>query len=228
MGRGKIEIKMIENSTNRQVTYSKRRGGLFKKAKELTVLCDAQVCLLMVSSTSKFCDYCSPSTTTQAIFDRYQQTTGIDIWKEHYDNMKNQLLHLQATNMKLRREISQRMGEELDDLDMNQLRSLEEDLETCLDSIRERKIKQIVTQTETYKKKVKSSEDQHRILIRQLEVDARFGYACVDAAVNRYNGGAAMDNAGGPPPNHIYGFRVQPSHPNLQVPGYGIHELRLA
>ncbi|CAA6656400.1 unnamed protein product [Spirodela intermedia] len=64
MGRGKIEIKMIENSTNRQVTYSKRRGGLFKKAKELTVLCDAQVCLLMVSSTSKFCDYCSPSTTS--------------------------------------------------------------------------------------------------------------------------------------------------------------------
>ena len=61
-GRGKIEIKMIENTTNRQVTYSKRRGGLFKKAKELTVLCDAQVCLLMVSSTNKFCEYCSPAT----------------------------------------------------------------------------------------------------------------------------------------------------------------------
>ncbi|RZC55722.1 hypothetical protein C5167_014572 [Papaver somniferum] len=42
MGRGKIEIKRIENPTNRQVTYSKRRSGIFKKAKELTILCDAQ------------------------------------------------------------------------------------------------------------------------------------------------------------------------------------------
>ncbi|MQM10832.1 hypothetical protein Taro_043731, partial [Colocasia esculenta] len=62
MGRGKIQIKMIENSTNRQVTFSKRKAGLFKKAHELTVLCDAQVCLLMLSSTKKFHQYCSPST----------------------------------------------------------------------------------------------------------------------------------------------------------------------
>ncbi|KAH7524563.1 hypothetical protein FEM48_Zijuj06G0132700 [Ziziphus jujuba var. spinosa] len=42
MGRGKIEIKRIENSTNRQVTYTKRRNGIIKKAKEITVLCDAK------------------------------------------------------------------------------------------------------------------------------------------------------------------------------------------
>ena len=43
MARGKIQIKKIENSTNRQVTYSKRRNGLFKKARELTVLYNAKV-----------------------------------------------------------------------------------------------------------------------------------------------------------------------------------------
>ncbi|RVW39645.1 MADS-box transcription factor 3 [Vitis vinifera] len=32
MGRGKIEIKRIENTTNRQVTFCKRRNGLLKKA----------------------------------------------------------------------------------------------------------------------------------------------------------------------------------------------------
>ncbi|CAN6980118.1 unnamed protein product [Brassica oleracea var. botrytis] len=32
IGRGKIEIKRIENSTNRQVTFCKRRNGLLKKA----------------------------------------------------------------------------------------------------------------------------------------------------------------------------------------------------
>lgn len=61
MGRGKIVIKKIENPTNRQVTYSKRRTGIMKKAKELTVLCDAQVSIIMFSSTGKLSEYCSPS-----------------------------------------------------------------------------------------------------------------------------------------------------------------------
>jgi MADS-box transcription factor, plant len=60
MGRGKIEIKRIENATNRQVTYSKRRTGIMKKARELTVLCDAQVAIIMFSSTGKYHEFCSP------------------------------------------------------------------------------------------------------------------------------------------------------------------------
>ncbi|KAI3968206.1 hypothetical protein MKX01_018509 [Papaver californicum] len=60
MGRGKIEIKRIENSTNRQVTFSKRRGGLLKKAHELAVLCDAQLGLIIFSSSGKMFEYSSP------------------------------------------------------------------------------------------------------------------------------------------------------------------------
>lgn len=52
MGRGKLEIKRIENTTNRQVTFSKRRNGIMKKAQELTVLCDAKISLIIVSSSS--------------------------------------------------------------------------------------------------------------------------------------------------------------------------------
>lgn len=63
MGRGKIEIKRIENPTNRQVTYSKRRNGIFKKAQEITVLCDAKVSLIMFSNTGKFHEFVSPTTT---------------------------------------------------------------------------------------------------------------------------------------------------------------------
>ncbi|KAK3009729.1 hypothetical protein RJ639_013071 [Escallonia herrerae] len=63
MARGKIQIKKIENSTNRQVTYSKRRSGLFKKASELSVLCDAQVSIIMISSTRKLQEYISPGIT---------------------------------------------------------------------------------------------------------------------------------------------------------------------
>ncbi|XVE92934.1 hypothetical protein REPUB_Repub01dG0146400 [Reevesia pubescens] len=59
MGRGKIPIKRIENQTTRQVTFSKRRAGLLKKTHELSVLCDAQIGLIIFSSTGKLCQYCS-------------------------------------------------------------------------------------------------------------------------------------------------------------------------
>nr|GEY29191.1 floral homeotic protein AGAMOUS-like isoform X1 [Tanacetum cinerariifolium] len=57
LGRGKIEIKRIENTTNRQVTFCKRRNGLLKKAYELSVLCDAEVALIVFSSRGRLYEY---------------------------------------------------------------------------------------------------------------------------------------------------------------------------
>ncbi|PIN19712.1 hypothetical protein CDL12_07596 [Handroanthus impetiginosus] len=59
MGRGKIVIRRIDNSTSRQVTFSKRRNGLMKKAKELAILCDAEVGVIIFSSTGKLYDFAS-------------------------------------------------------------------------------------------------------------------------------------------------------------------------
>lgn len=59
MGRGKIVIQRIDDSTSRQVTFSKRRKGLIKKAKELAILCDAEVGLIIFSSTEKLYDFAS-------------------------------------------------------------------------------------------------------------------------------------------------------------------------
>uniref|UniRef100_A0A0E0LWC5 MADS-box domain-containing protein n=1 Tax=Oryza punctata TaxID=4537 RepID=A0A0E0LWC5_ORYPU len=53
MGRVKLPIKRIENTTNRQVTFSKRRNGLIKKAYELSVLCDIDVALVMFSPSGR-------------------------------------------------------------------------------------------------------------------------------------------------------------------------------
>ncbi|KAH7566793.1 hypothetical protein JRO89_XS08G0236400 [Xanthoceras sorbifolium] len=61
MGRGKIAIRRIDNSTSRQVTFSKRRKGLIKKAKELAILCDAEVGLVIFSSTGKLSECASTS-----------------------------------------------------------------------------------------------------------------------------------------------------------------------
>lgn len=57
IGRGKIEIKRIENTTNRQVTFCKRRNGLLKKAYELSVLCDAEVSLIVFSNRGRLYEY---------------------------------------------------------------------------------------------------------------------------------------------------------------------------
>ncbi|XP_073063870.1 agamous-like MADS-box protein AGL66 [Primulina eburnea] len=53
MGRSKLPIKKIENTTNRQVTFSKRRYGLIKKAYEIAVLCDIDLALIMFSSSGR-------------------------------------------------------------------------------------------------------------------------------------------------------------------------------
>ncbi|KAH7524802.1 hypothetical protein FEM48_Zijuj06G0157800 [Ziziphus jujuba var. spinosa] len=65
MGRGKIVIRRIDNSTSRQVTFSKRRNGLLKKAKELAILCDAEVGVIIFSSTGKLYDFSSTRNMTQ-------------------------------------------------------------------------------------------------------------------------------------------------------------------
>lgn len=59
MGRGKIVIRRIDNTTSRQVTFSKRRSGLVKKAKELSVLCDAEVGLMVFSCTGRLYEFSS-------------------------------------------------------------------------------------------------------------------------------------------------------------------------
>nr|QLJ83031.1 APETALA3-like protein 3_4 [Cymbidium faberi] len=225
MGRGKIEIKKIENPTNRQVTYSKRRAGIMKKAREITVLCDAQVSLVMFSSTGKFSEYCSPSTEMKKIFERYQQVSGINLWSAQSEKMQNTLNHLKEVNRNLRREVRQRMGEDLEGLDIKELRGLEQNIDEALKLVRNRKYHVISTQTDTYKKKLKSSEETHRSLMRELEIvedHPAFGFD--DESSNYEHGVLALANEG----PLTYAFRVHPSQQNLHGMGHRSHHLRLA
>jgi hypothetical protein len=59
MVRGKTQLRRIENPTSRQVTFSKRRNGLLKKAFELSVLCDAEVALIVFSTRGKLYEFAS-------------------------------------------------------------------------------------------------------------------------------------------------------------------------
>ncbi|KAF4348876.1 hypothetical protein F8388_002044 [Cannabis sativa] len=59
MGRGKVEMKLIENKQSRQVTFAKRRSGLMKKAHELSVLCDVEIGLIVFSGNGRLYEFCS-------------------------------------------------------------------------------------------------------------------------------------------------------------------------
>ncbi|XP_029127526.1 MADS-box transcription factor 23 isoform X2 [Cajanus cajan] len=141
MGRGKIVIERIDNSTSRQVTFSKRRKGLIKKAKELAILCDAQVGLVIFSSTGKLYEYAS--TSMKSIIERYttckeerhhQINPEFDVkfWQREAETLRQQLQNLQESYRQL-------MGEQLYGLSVRNLQDLENQLEMSLQDVRMKK-----------------------------------------------------------------------------------------
>ncbi|CAN1808543.1 Agamous-like MADS-box protein AGL29 [Linum perenne] len=60
MGRRKIQMTMVKDKNCRQVTFSKRRTGLFKKAHELATLCAVQIAVLVFSPGGKPFSFGSP------------------------------------------------------------------------------------------------------------------------------------------------------------------------
>ncbi|KAJ3672913.1 hypothetical protein LUZ60_006287 [Juncus effusus] len=141
MGRGKILIKRIDNTTSRQVTFSKRRNGLLKKARELSILCDADVGLIIFSCTGRLYEY--SSTSIKAITDRYikmkeehnpllNANSEVKFWQKEAEILRQLLRNLQETHRQL-------MGEELSGLSVKDLQLLENQLEMSAHSIRKRK-----------------------------------------------------------------------------------------
>ncbi|XP_015693806.1 agamous-like MADS-box protein AGL66 isoform X3 [Oryza brachyantha] len=95
MGRVKLQIKRIDNSTNRQVTFSKRRNGLIKKAYELSVLCDIDIALLMFSPSGRLSHF-SGRRRIEDVLTRYINLPETDRGgtiqnKEYLINMLTQL-----------------------------------------------------------------------------------------------------------------------------------------
>ena len=68
MGRKKLEMKLIEEKNRCQVTFSKRRTGLMKKARHLSVLCDVDIAVIVFSASGKLYESCSGSSSNRLNF----------------------------------------------------------------------------------------------------------------------------------------------------------------
>lgn len=153
MAREKIKIKKIDNVTARQVTFSKRRRGLFKKAGELSVLCDAEVAVVIFSATGKLFEYSSSS--MKDTLERYT------LHHNNLENMDQPSLELQlehSNNMRLSKEVAEKShrlrqlrGEDLQGLNIEELQQLEKMLEAGLNRVlvtKEERIRTEITDLE--------------------------------------------------------------------------------
>ncbi|XP_044401171.1 agamous-like MADS-box protein AGL21 [Triticum aestivum] len=146
MARGKIVIRRIEKMSSRQVTFSKRRRGLLKKARELAILCDVQVGVIVFSSTGRLYEYASSTTSAStgmpSIIHKYQSAqehqqllnpvSQIMFWEGEVRKLQQEMQMLQEHHRTL-------MGERLSNLGVNDLCLLENQLEKSLRCIREKK-----------------------------------------------------------------------------------------
>ncbi|GER27570.1 MADS-box transcription factor [Striga asiatica] len=172
MGRGKIEIKRIENNTNRQVTFCKRRNGLLKKAYELSVLCDAEVALIVFSSRGRVYEFANSN--IRSTIERYKKATAdsssvytsqeinAQFYQQESKKLRQQIQMLQNSNRHL-------VGEGLSSLNVKELKQLESRLERGIARIRGKKHEMILAETENLQKREIQLEQENSCLRAKIQ-----------------------------------------------------------
>nr|AAT88088.1 MADS-box protein [Hyacinthus orientalis] len=174
MGRGRVELKRIENKINRQVTFSKRRNGLLKKAYELSVLCDAEVALIVFSSRGKLYEFGSAG--TGKTLERYQRccytSQDASIADREAQSWYQEVSKLKAKFESLQRSQRHLLGEDLGPLSVKELQQLERQMESALSQARQRKQTQIMLdQMEELRKKERHLGEINKHLKSRLEAE---------------------------------------------------------
>ncbi|KAL1556591.1 MADS-box protein-like protein isoform X3 [Salvia divinorum] len=172
MGRGKVELKRIENKINRQVTFAKRRNGLLKKAYELSVLCDAEVALIIFSSKGKLYEFCSTSSMSKAVERYHRCSYGHIEANQSPDNDQN--TYEEYLKLKERAEILQQsqrhvLGEDLAQLDIKELDQLEHILDGTLKRTRSMKNHSLCDKLSDLQQKERSLMELNAALMNKLE-----------------------------------------------------------
>ncbi|XP_019451976.1 PREDICTED: truncated transcription factor CAULIFLOWER D-like [Lupinus angustifolius] len=173
MGRGRVILERIENKISRQVTFSKRRSGLMKKAFELSLLCDAEVALIIFSGRGKLYQY--SSTDINKIIEKYRQCcynklqACSDFLEHEPQSQYHEFLRLKVKHECLERSQRKFQGEELESLTLEELQSLEKQLDRTTTLTRQQHMKNLIARADELREKVHSLEE----LNKQLESKGR-------------------------------------------------------
>ncbi|XP_019431567.1 PREDICTED: MADS-box transcription factor 1-like isoform X2 [Lupinus angustifolius] len=220
MGRGRVELKRIENKINRQVTFAKRRNGLLKKAYELSVLCDAEVALIIFSNRGKLYEFCSSSSMLKTL-ERYQKCNygapeaNVSTREALVTELSSQqeYLKLKARYEALQRSQRNLMGEDLGPLSSKELESLERQLDSSLKQIRSTRTQFMLDQLSDLQRKEHLLNEANRSLRQRLD-----GYQ-----INQLQLNPSVEDMGyGRYPGQVHGdhlFHQMECEPTLQI-GY--------
>ncbi|KAL9177498.1 hypothetical protein ABFS82_01G062400 [Erythranthe guttata] len=174
MAREKMKIKKIANVAARQVTLTKRRKGLFKKAEELSILCDAEIGLLIISSSSitpiHFFTYAT--TSMKDIIERYK------LHSKNLDELEqpSELQLVRDSNFsEINKEVAERSHqlrrmreEELQGLSIDELHRLEQSMEAGLRRIMEKKEEKIMREINQLQEKMMQLMEGNKLLRREV------------------------------------------------------------
>ena len=94
MGRKKITITRISDERNRQVTFTKRKFGLMKKAYELSVLCDCEISLIIFNSQNKLFQYASTDMDKVLLKYTGKRSARRQFYATHMLLLQRSMLHL--------------------------------------------------------------------------------------------------------------------------------------
>lgn len=178
-----MELKRIEDKSSRQVTFSKRRNGLIKKARELSVLCDVDVALLVFSSRGKLYQFSSGNGLT-SILQRYRRRYEDDRNNGTRNGAERATL---LTHTEIQQIVQRCLREsDLEQLNVTTLLQLEKQLDAALAQTRTRK-------TQLMMESVIALQDQEKILIEEREHLQR-EIAAMEARINDNNNQQMMRN----------------------------------
>ncbi|GAV80293.1 SRF-TF domain-containing protein, partial [Cephalotus follicularis] len=207
-GRQKVEMVKMNNESNLQVTFSKRRTGLFKKASELCTLCGAEIAIVVFSPGKKVYSFGHPC--VESIIDRFQtrnptppaDTVQLNI--EAHRNANVRELNAQLTQVLNQLEAENKRGEEL-----NQLRKASQTQcwwQAPVDKLTMPQLAQLKVSLEELKNNVAKQAD--RLLIQSSNPPPQFF--------------AGSSSSGNPPfePKNNIGFNPN-TVPHGYHPGYG-------
>ncbi|KAL4577319.1 hypothetical protein LXL04_013426 [Taraxacum kok-saghyz] len=173
MGRGRVQLKRIENKISRQVTFSKRRTGLLKKAHEISVLCDADVALIVFSTKGKLFEYATHS-SMETILERYERYSYAEKLLTAPETETQASWTLESSKLKAKIEVLEKnirhyVGEDLEQLNLRELQSVEQQLETALKRIRTKKNQLMHESISELHKKEKALQDKNNSLSKKLK-----------------------------------------------------------